>query len=137
MTGFRLYKYEKLCSHTALNSLFSDGNSAIAYPLRAVFRAIPGDGTPARFLITIPKKKIRHAVDRVLLRRRTREAYRLNRDIIVPLLQEKGITLEVAFIYLDKDALDYSIIETKMRTLLAKIASAIAETPQAEKEGQP
>ena len=58
MENNRLYKREKLCSHTAVNLLFAQGKSAICYPLRAVFRV--GDArpeAPVRFLITIPKKK--------------------------------------------------------------------------------
>ena len=38
MENFRLYKREKLCSHTAINQMFSSGKSVIAYPLRAVYR---------------------------------------------------------------------------------------------------
>ena len=97
MENFRLYKREKLCSHTAINQMFSSGKSVIAYPLRAVFRI--GEArpeAPSRFMITIPKKKIRTAVGRVLLRRRTREAYRLNRALLVPALAEAGKSVDVA-----------------------------------------
>ena len=74
MKGNRLYKYEKLCSRTAINNIFQGGKSAICYPLRAAFSIVDAEETPAQFLITIPKKKIRKAVNRVLLRRRVREA---------------------------------------------------------------
>lgn len=128
MKGFRLYKTEKLCSRTAVSLLFEQGHSSIAFPLRAVYRLHePGKESPAQFLITIPKKKIRHAVDRVLLRRRTREAYRLwRRTLLYPTLLQRGLGADIAFIYLDKEAASYAVIEERMKQLLSRIAQAAA-----------
>ncbi len=39
----------------------------------------PADVGALQMLVTVPKKKRRRAVDRVLMRRRIREAYRINR----------------------------------------------------------
>lgn len=131
MKGLRLYKSEKLCSRTAVGNLFGGkgGNATIAYPLRAVFRFHEQQGeAPAQFLITIPKKKIRHAVGRVLLRRRTREAYRLNRDLLFPALQEAGLAVDIAFIYLSADEAPYTLIEAKMQELLRRISRDALKT---------
>lgn len=125
MTGNRLYKYEKLCSRTAINKIFQGGKSAICYPLRAAFCIVEQETTPSQFLVTIPKKKIRKAVNRVLLRRRVREAYRLNRNMLIPYLQEKGISIKIAFIYLSDEISDYALIEDKMKTLLTKTINNI------------
>lgn len=94
--------------------------------MRAVYRLHePGKESPAQFLITIPKKKIRHAVDRVLLRRRTREAYRLwRRSLLYPTLLQTGLGADIAFIYLDKEPSDYVLIEKRMKQLLTRIAQA-------------
>lgn len=128
MTGNRLYKYEKLCSRTAINKIFQGGKSAICYPLRAAFSIVEQETTPSQFLVTIPKKKIRKAVNRVLLRRRVREAYRLNRNLLIPYLQEKGISIKIAFIYLSDEISDYALIEDKMKILLTKIINNIDKT---------
>lgn len=126
MENFKLYKREKLCSKTAIDQVFALGDNATAYPLRAVYRFVPStDGKgESRFLITIPKKKIRTAVKRVLLRRRTREAYRLNRDLLLPALEQRGKRVDVAFIYLARQPFRYATIEAKMKELLTKIAAA-------------
>ena len=120
MIGNRLYKYEKLCSKTAVDMLFKEGNSAFAYPLRAAYRVVePKDQyTGVKFLITIPKKKIRSAVDRVKMRRRVREAYRLNRNRLLPTLEVEGKVVEVAFIYLSNELKDYAKGEAKMIEIL-------------------
>lgn len=129
MTGNRLYKYEKLRSRTAINELFTKGGSVYAYPLRAVYRFVEPSNNQmtGQFLITIPKKKIRHAVDRVLLRRRVREAYRLNRSFLYPALAEHKVSVEIAFIYLSNDKKDYFSLEAKLQEILTKIGKTCSE----------
>lgn len=125
MTGLRLYKKEKLCSNTAIEQLFdrgaSDTHGALAYPLRAVWRVNPmrHSDSPVAFLISVPKKRLRHAVDRVTMRRRIREAYRLNhQNYQLP----GGIRIDVAFIYVSSTLTNYRTIETAMTRLLSKIS---------------
>lgn len=122
MVGQRLYKIEKLRSEIAIGQLFDRSNpaaqSVMAYPLRAVWTvnlsrlaAMETSSEISRrkvapcpqFLVSIPKKKLRHAVDRVQMRRRVREAYRLNRHLI-----PKDIPLDIAFIYVATEVLPYA-----------------------------
>ena len=125
--GNRMYKYEKLRSTTAIDALFRGGATAYAYPIRATFRAVTaGNYQPvARFMITVPKRKLRHAVDRVAVRRRIREAYRLNRGPLYAALAETGVSVEVAFIYLADKVKGYASIEPRMREVLRQIAMAL------------
>ena len=134
MSVLRLYKSEKLCSTLEIENLYARGTSIIAYPLRAVWLEVPRDDwrhpVAARFLVSIPKKRIRHAVDRVLLRRRTREAYRLNRrELLTDILQQHGIGVDIAFVYLDSTPAPYAVISDKVTLLLSRIAQA-ASKPQ-------
>ena len=93
-----------------------------------MYLAVPasdtGHAVAARFLISIPKKRIRHAVRRVLLRRRTREAYRLNRNLLEPVASQ-GTTVLIGFNWVANDERDYATIERSMQELLNKIATAI------------
>lgn len=131
----KLNKDEKLCSRTAVNLLFDEGHSLMAFPLRAAYRLRPQGDHPVQFLITIPKKRIRHAVMRVALRRRVREAYRLTRrELLVPELQQTGWGVDVAFIYLDNNPAPYSVIHEKMTTLLSLIARAARQQQPTENE---
>ena len=125
---YKLNKTEKLTSRTAIERLFGEGKSLMAFPLRAAYRLRePGDA-PVQFLISIPKKRIRRAVNRVLLRRRTREAYRLNRrELLTPTLLQQGIGVDIAFVYLDNTPAPYSVINEKMTILLQRIARAAIE----------
>lgn len=136
----RLGKAEKLRLKSLVDSLFDEGRSLYDFPLRVIYRPLTADelehsfrcGTPVgvgpiQMLITVPKKKRRHAVDRVLMRRRIREAYRLNR---MPLKQALDAspdirTLSLAFIYMHNENVDYRLVEKKMRRLLGKIAKSL------------
>ena len=125
---YKLHKEEKLCSRTAINNLFDEGKSLMAFPLRAAYRLRPSGQQPVRFLISIPKKRIHKAVERVLLRRLTRESYRLNRNqLLVPALQQADCGVDIAFVYLDKTPAPYQVIDEKMISLLERIAKAAAD----------
>ena len=125
---YKLSKEEKLRSRTSVDRLFDEGKSLMAFPLRAVYRLRqPGDA-PAQFLITIPKKRIRKAVMRVTLRRRTREAYRLNRrQLLLEPLADLECGVDMAFIYLDNTPAPYSVISEKVTNLLTRITAAVIE----------
>lgn len=134
--GHRLYKFEKLCSETAIGRLYAHAapgdpdapQAQLVYPLRAVWRLNsarrPSIDCP-QFLISVPKKRLRHAVDRVAMRRRIREAYRLNRSLLPP-----SLPLDIAFGYVGNGLCDYARIESAMQRLLTRIAALYA--PEAE-----
>lgn len=127
---FKLKKKEKLTSRTAINLLFNDGRSLMAFPLRAAYRQRPRGDQPVHFLISIPKKRIRRAVDRVTLRRRVREAYRLTRrEFLLDPIAGRDCGVDIAFVYLDKTIAPYSVIHEKMISLLSRIAQLAAEQP--------
>lgn len=143
MSNLRLYKKDKLCSVIAIDRLFAAGvrgrdgapgvHTALAYPLRMVWTVNMQRhcDAPLQFLISVPKKRLRHAVDRVLMRRRTREAFRLNRHNY-PLVD--GIRVDVAFIYVGNGIEPYTVVDAAMQRLLARLA-AKALLPQAPDGG--
>jgi len=121
----------RLRGRTAIDTLFggdSDG-SALAYPLRAVwrFRSEYGEGERTRMMVSIPKKRARRAVDRVLLRRRVREAYRLCRAEALEAGLPEGTGVDVAFVYVGEGApAPYAVLAERVAKLLSKIVN----TPQ-------
>lgn len=132
MKQFPLGKSNKLCSLIAIEALFSrDGevNSALEYPLRAVWRvndSRKADRDTLKFLISVPKRRLRHAVDRVKMRRRIRESYRLNRQAITGSL---CLPLDVAFVYVGASLEPYVRVERSMQKLLSKIARKCCGRP--------
>ncbi len=134
MKEFPLYKKEKLCSVVAIEQLFGRGGadfSRLAYPLRAVARNNPrrkGDA-PVAFLISVPKKRLRHAVDRVRMRRLIREAYRLQKGAypVAP-----GLRLDLAFVYVADSLKSYASVAEAMRRILSSLSTYYNESPQSD-----
>ena len=125
---YTLRKNEKLTSRTAVNRLFDEGKSLMAFPLRAAYRLREPGENNVQILISIPKKRIRRAVNRVTLRRRVRESYRLaRRELLTPALEQHGSGVDIAFVYLDTTPAPYSVIAEKMASLLTRIAQAAAQ----------
>jgi len=125
MKKYGLGKKEKLCSVRAIEILFGPGGaefSTLAYPLRAVARAdnVRRSDAQVAFLISIPKKRLRHAVDRVAMRRRVREAYRLNRGrYVLP----EGRKIDLGFVYVADKLMSYSAVERAMNRILAALSA--------------
>ncbi|MDE6236493.1 MAG: ribonuclease P protein component [Muribaculaceae bacterium] len=135
-----LRKGEKLRHKTLVNGLFSEGKSIYDFPVRLVWRTltprqleesfragVPEKVDRLQMLVTIPKKKRRRAVDRVLLRRRLREAYRLNRLPLATAVAGRDdiATLEMAFIFLGDTNTSYADLERKMINLLSRLEKKI------------
>lgn len=148
---FTLNKSEKLRHRTLVDTLFAKGHTLYEFPLRLSWRllgeeeledsfrkSVPDMIGPLQMLITVPKKKRRHAVDRVLMRRRIREAYRLHRLPLKEIVASNPEyrTLGLAFVYLHNENLPYSVIEQKMKSLLSKLCRLLpdASTKNAEEK---
>lgn len=131
MKPFSLGKRHKLCSKIAIDRLFDrcqtvEHYSLLAYPLRAVWGQNPELKPYAprevfQFLISVPKKRLRHAVDRVTMRRRIREAYRLNRHMLP---SEGNKPVDIAFVYIADTLESYSKIDKSMQRILRRIAQS-------------
>lgn len=131
-----LRKSAKLRHRTLVQELFKKGKSVYSGPLRVTFRAlsneeleksfrvcIPDMMGPVQFMITVPKKKRRHAVDRVLMRRRIREAFRHQwKPLRMTVQEDPDIrTLSIAIVYMDTENSDMQIISSAIASALSKI----------------
>jgi ribonuclease P protein component len=115
-TSFTFKKSEHLTNHRLIDDLFAKkGKSIHARPLLLAYIPIKhSPSIPAQVLISVGKKKHKRAVDRNLIRRRIKEAYRLNKHILYNHLLEKEMSLAIAFLYLDKEIASYATIEKQV-----------------------
>ena len=114
----KLPKSEKLHSFGAIRRLFTEGRGGFVYPLRYVVYADSAEEVQAEILFSTPKKFLKRANKRNKIRRRMREAYRLNKEIL-----ESGAPrfLQVALIYSSKEMLDYKTIENATKRILENL----------------
>lgn len=79
--AYTLTKPERLSGKTAVSALIHKGRWGVCEPLRYCF--LPGNGCGhSRILLAVPKKLFKRAVKRNLLKRRLREAYRTQKDLL-------------------------------------------------------
>ena len=112
---------EHLKSKRVIEKLYAEGASVTSYPLRAVFLEQEEQEPTAAILISVAKRRFRHAVDRNLVKRRIREAYRTSKHPFVEALQVKGKKMAVAILYIDTRHNSTEFIKRKMEKLLAGI----------------
>lgn len=130
-------KQERICNETEITRLFEKGESFISYPVRVVWIENNNDlSKGAKVLISVSKKKLRHAVDRNRVKRLVREAYRLNKTVLSDVIAETGKSLSLCFIWLPSDIIDFKKVERKMTDALDRIAQKISNQSVSPENGR-
>ena len=101
-------KSSRLNKKKIIQELFDKGSSFYLYPFKVVFGSMEGT-TSHQVLVTVSKKNFGRAVDRNLIKRRIREAFRLNQAKL-----PDNKKLQIAYIYTAKEILDFSKIQEKV-----------------------
>lgn len=122
MKSHRLPKSERLCSLRALRRLFSEGRSGFVYPFRYTYIAEKSTSPSVEVLFSVPKRNHRRANKRNLLKRRMREAYRIENGQLKQVIVDSAIDLDIALVYTSKDILPYNTIAHAITKILAEVA---------------
>lgn len=122
MKHFTLKKEERLCSQIVIGKLFSEGESFLSFPLKVVMlqTTLPVS-FPAQCSFSVSKRNFKRAVHRNLIKRRMREAFRLNKNEFYDRLKTKNCQLALMFIFIGKEIPDYPEIEKGMTNAMRKI----------------
>jgi len=99
-----LCREERLRGRKAISKLFNSGHSFFQSPYKVFWLNIdaPAGAYPSCFAVSVPKKRFKKAVVRNLLKRRTREAFRLNKNILNHAVAEGNQVHIIAIYSLDK-----------------------------------
>lgn len=126
---FSFPKEQRLRQRERIAALSQKGTALFKYPLKAYY--MPGEactGTTdndggvaagkvavSRYAIAVPKKSFKRAVKRNLLKRRIREALRLNQAECL-----SGACGDFLFVYIAKDIYPYDVIQAAVCDILRK-----------------
>lgn len=117
-------KHERLSGQKIIDTLFLEGKIFVVSPFRVVWLEYELAGqSPAQMLISVSKKRIKKAVDRNLVKRRIREAYRKNKDEFYEFLNRNQVKCAFALLYNSDLIADYKEIEEKINLLLQRFQS--------------
>lgn len=116
----RFPKSQRLCSNKSIEQLFAGGGTAkslAVFPLRAVWIPSSHIPQPSSILVSVSKRRLKHAVDRNRTKRQIREAWRNNRDIL-----EDVTGINIGFLWLSDTVQPTPLVVRKMRNLLHNIS---------------
>lgn len=112
-------KRERISSRKEEEELVKCGTVIFSYPFKTYFTPCNSLGIP-RIIISVPKRIFRHAVDRNLIKRRVREAWRTTARKNMP---EGGF--DILFVYIGKNISDYGTISARIGNIVEKISESL------------
>lgn len=116
-----LSRAERLRTLGAIRRLFESGDGGFVYPFRYFTFAEADTEASVRLLFSVPKRYHKRANKRNLLKRRMREAYRLNKGR----LGEHTTALDLALIYSAKEVVEYQKVERSVQKILDQVAQKL------------
>ncbi|MDR1623950.1 MAG: ribonuclease P protein component [Tannerellaceae bacterium] len=109
-------KEERLSWKRHIDLLFEKGQSFVAFPLRVIYLLLDEKKeVPVSILVSVSKRKFKRAVKRNQIKRRVREAYRMQKHDLTEPLAGKAKVMFVAFLYIDREVHSFSTIEKAMK----------------------
>lgn len=123
MSLYAFGKNDRLCSKTVIDELFRSGTGFKEYPIRIVQLPIAENDTPAKLLISVPKKRFKKAISRNLIKRLIREAYRLHRTELMEKWRSEGKYFALAFVYIGTDIPTFHDLNEAMQRIVEKLNS--------------
>jgi len=138
-----LSKTERLKSYKRIRILFAQGQKFKVFPLVVYFllrdeeaegrlrevEEVEGVDAVEGVLqmgVSVGKRHFKRAVDRNLLKRRIREAYRKQKHDVKETLTALGISMDIFFVYSNARISDYAEIETAMTNGLLLLKDKIS-----------
>ena len=119
-------KINRLTSKTQIQRIFTEGNRLYEAPFSVLFlNNINTDDSNLQIAISVPKKKITSAVKRNLIKRRIREAFRIQSENLISQLEKHDRKIILMIIYSDTKPQNFSLIKSKISLTLQRLSNQI------------
>jgi len=118
-------KSDRLKSKKSIEDVFKNGKSFYEDPIRLVFKISTNAAAELKAGITVPKKKVKLATKRNLVKRRIKEVYRKNNSILKELVHNNELTCHLMLYYQSNEILLYKDLSPKILLLLQRLQKHI------------
>ena len=123
-------KPERIGSRKTLEHIFKSGKKISEDAIQLLWMESDSDEkTLLKIAISVPKRNFKKAVDRNKIKRQIREAYRLNKHKILPLLESTGKKFSAIILFTGKVPLSYPETEAKIILTLQQFANKACDQP--------
>ena len=121
-------KKERLHSKKLIEELFSKGSHFYLYPFKVLYLPVQEESEGRhQVLISVSKRKFKRAPDRNLIKRRIREAYRLNKHILYSTSSGQH-SYSIAYIYTGKESHPFQFIQNRLSKSLRRLSKEIEKS---------
>lgn len=126
-----LSKTERLKSYKRIRILFTTGLKFKVQPLLVYYQltSITPSEEKVEFLqmgVTVGSRYFKKAVDRNLIKRRIREAYRQNNQELKLVLHNSKYRMDIFFVYTVSEKLSYDQIQEAMKRVLQNLIDKVS-----------
>jgi ribonuclease P protein component len=115
-------KAEHLCSRNLITTVFEKGQAFYYFPFKAIWMDTQFPiSVPAQLLPAVPKRFMRKAWQRNLMKRHIREAYRKNKTPFYSILQDKQKQCALAIVFTGKKIISAQETEAAIILILRRL----------------
>ena len=125
----KFHRNERLCGKIRIQQLFEQGKTIKLYPLKIVYKVVEDEpNVSVKFLVSVPKRLIKKAVDRNTIKRRLREAYRLEKHQLIAFCQENNLQIDIAYLYLSNQMPTYKQLSEKVQLSVSTLLQTLSDS---------
>ncbi len=117
ISDFSLGKKHKLKSDKTIKLLFSKGSSIFLHPIKIVYLIDGTNKDVPKVLFSVSKRNFKKSVDRHKIIRHLREAYRLEKEMLLTTPQISNLAL----VFVSKEQLDFFSLQKKLKLALKRL----------------